>query len=190
MRQCLICSLVIAVAVLVFLQRPLAVAQATALDSIADAEAYEVYSQLLPSLWGSRPTPLLIGEETRFYPCKIGRVPDSDWQSAWDDYARANSPSRRLLYMFPGISSYVLIQTADMQAEGARLKAQYPGAWQQRPGQVDYAVVSAVGFDRAKTRAVVAINVGASGGVNLMEKRGGRWIGAQTPGLTTCGWAA
>jgi hypothetical protein len=92
--------------------------------------------------------------------------------------------------MFPGISSYVLIPTADMQAEGKRLMAQYPGAWQHRPGQLDYAIVSAVGFDLAKTRAVVAINVGDSGNVNLMEKRGGRWIGTRTPGLTTCEWGA
>jgi hypothetical protein len=190
MGRCSTYSLVIAVAVLVLVQRPVAIAQAPGPDPIIDTEAYAVYSELLPPLWASRSTPLLIGEETHAHTCNGIHVPDQEWQSAWDDYVRENSRGRRLLYMFPTISSYLLVPSADMRAEGARLVAQYPGGWQHRPGQTDYAIVSAVGFDLAKTRAVVAINVGDSGSVNLMEKRDGHWVRAQTPGLVSCAWGA
>ena len=185
-------TFVILVAATVLLLPPAAGAQLPPLDPIMDSDAYALYGDLLPALWASRSKDtVLIREETQFYQCRGNlKMPDADWQSAWDNYASENSRSRRLLYMFPTLTSYLLISTAEVQAEAARLTALYPGLWQHRQGQTDYAAVSAVGFDRTKTRAVLYLSVGNSGDVALVEKRDGHWSAARVPGAVTCGWIA
>ena len=171
---------------------PMADAQRPQPEPITGRDAYGVYAELLPPLWANQSKDtMLIGEDTKFFQCPgAHRVADADWQSAWDSYADENSRGRRLLYMLPAPISYLLISTADMHAEGRRLVELYPGGWQRRPGQTDYAIVSAVGFNATKTRAIVGVNVGSSGSIHLVEKRDGHWGSSQTPGLLSCAWAA
>ena len=167
-------------------------AQPASRDPITDRESYAVYDALLPSLWAahSKDT-MLLKEDTEFYQCRSKpKAPDADWQAAWDNYASENSRSRRLLYLFQALSPYSLVSTTDVKAEAARLAVQYPGSWERRPGQTDYATVSAVGFDDAKIRAVVYLSAFNSGEIVLAEKKDGHWRAATVPEATTCGWIA
>jgi hypothetical protein len=79
---------------------------------------------------------------------------------------------------------YRLIPQAEIDAEGARLAAKYPGIWNRRPEQTDYASVSAVGFNPTKTKAVVHVSVDMSGEYLGMELRDGTWVEARRG----CGW--
>ena len=48
--------------------------------------------------------------------------------------------------------------------------------------------VSAVGFNAAKTKALVYIRLRGSGQIHLMERRDGQWVGFK--GGQRCGWIA
>jgi hypothetical protein len=67
------------------------------------------------------------------------------------------------------------------------LAIKYPGPWQRRPEAVEYAAVSAVGFNSMKTKAIVYVRLRSSGNFYFMEKRAGKWTNAPHAG---CGWIA
>jgi hypothetical protein len=51
---------------------------------------------------------------------------------------------------------------------------------------MEYAAVSAVGFNPAKTKAMVYLRLRMSGGMRFLELRNGNWVNA----LGGCGWIA
>ena len=53
---------------------------------------------------------------------------------------------------------------------------------------MEFAAVSAVGFNAAKTKALVYIRLRGSGQIYLMERRDGQWA-ASREGVR-CGWIA
>ena len=53
---------------------------------------------------------------------------------------------------------------------------------------MEFAAVSAVGFNAAKTKALVYIRLRGSGQIHLMERRDGVWVGFK--GGQRCGWIA
>ena len=79
-----------------------------------------------------------------------------------------------------------VIPRADIQADDARLEQEYPGIWQRRTGSMEFAAVSAVGFNAAKTKALVYIRLRSSGQIYLMERRDGQWVAFK--GGQRCGW--
>jgi hypothetical protein len=80
---------------------------------------------------------------------------------------------------------HTLISRAEIDADDARLATKYPGTWQIRPGSIEYAAVSAVGFNADKTKAMLYVKMRSQGGLYLMEKRAGVWSRADHP---SCGW--
>jgi hypothetical protein len=82
---------------------------------------------------------------------------------------------------------YRLIPSAEIKADDAWLEMLYPGAWQRRPGSIEYAAVSAVGFDATKRRAMLYVRLRGKDHMHFMEKREGRW---QPAALPTCGGIA
>jgi hypothetical protein len=80
-----------------------------------------------------------------------------------------------------------LVPRALILADDARLEMKYPGMWQHRPGSLEYAAVSAVGFNAARTKALVYVRLRMSGDILPMELRNGKWVKAQ---VGVCGWVA
>ena len=104
-----------------------------------------------------------------------------------EDFDRQNANVWALRPVLP-LDDYRLIPRAEIQADDARLEQEYPGIWQRRPGSMEFAPVSAVGFNAAKTKALVYIRLRSSGQIHLMELRDGQWVASR--GGVRCGWIA
>jgi len=163
--------------------------------SLDDPEAYVVYEHALAELrW---PVTFVKQETTIGFPhppknvvCDPYLSPDYDesWQSVLDDYVRQNSIKRTLRPLF----AFKLL--ASEKIENA-FRASPDVDWTRFWNEIDrngYAEVSAVGFDKGKTRAIVysALHCGGTCGKGMhtaWEKRGGRWEAA--PVLSrSCEW--
>jgi hypothetical protein len=101
---------------------------------------------------------------------------DADWRAAEDAFTSANSRSWRFMASFPTDISYRFISRAYLQADDARLAIKYPGMWQRRPESIEYAAVSVVGFNPAKTKAVVYAQGRGRDNTCYQEKRDGLWV--------------
>jgi hypothetical protein len=161
----------------------------TQLDPVTDPDAYAIYAVLVPQAWArvSKDT-LLLQRETEAPPSRCGSsgpASDHEWVAIENNFDQENTRIRLLQAMLPIDISYRLIPGAEIQADDARLALKYPGIWQRRPESMEYAAVSAVGFNPTKTKAMVYVRLRSSGNVHAMEIREGRWVGAQRPG---CGW--
>jgi hypothetical protein len=162
--------------------------------SIDDPEAYVIYQHALSALqW---PVTFVRRETTIGSPrgkenvvCDPYLSPDHDesWQSVLDDYVRQNSIKRTLRPLF----AFKLI--ASEAIENAFRYSPYD--WTRFFNEIDrngYAEVSAVGFDQARTRAIVysARHCGGTCGKGMhtgWQKRDGRWESA--PVLSrSCEW--
>lgn len=89
--------------------------------------------------------------------------------------------------MLPVDIPYRLIPRAEIVADDARLALKYPGQWQRRPESIEYAAVSAVGFNATKTKAIVYVRLRSNGGLYWIEKRRGKWDSTPRGG---CTWIA
>ena len=78
-----------------------------------------------------------------------------------------------------------LISRAEIDADDARLVLKYPGTWQSRPETIEYAAVSAVGFNADKSKAMLYVKLRMHGSLYFMEKENGAWVRADHP---SCGW--
>ena len=109
------------------------------------------------------------------------------WDGVQKDFDRQNTNVWTLRPVLP-LGDYRLIPRAEIEADDARLQREYPGIWQRRPGSMEFAAVSAVGFNAAKTKALVYIRLRSSGQIHLMERRDGQWVASR--GGLRCGWIA
>ena len=156
------------------------------LKPITDPDAYAIYATLLSSIWKNNGELILLVRETELESCRVSRLP-TGWQGVQEDFDRQNTSVRALQPVLP-LPDYRLIPRAELQADDARLKQEYPGGWQRLPGSLEFAAVSAVGFNAAKTKALVYIRLRSSGQIYLMERRDGVWVGFK--GGIRCGWIA
>jgi hypothetical protein len=159
-------------------------------DVITDMDAYRIYAVLVPQAWARYSTgTLLLQRETEVETrCRVSRTPeDADWLAAEESFRQENARVRLLEPKLPLELPYRLIDRAEIEADDARLAKQYPGIWQRRPGSLEYVAVSAVGFNPARTKAIVYVRVRSSGTVRSMERRGGAWVESERGG---CGWIA
>jgi hypothetical protein len=160
------------------------------LDPITDPEAYAVYAAVLPRLWTNRSKePLLLQQETDSHMECSSRSPDREigWAAVEISYKAANARARLLRRMLLVDIPYRLIPRAEIEADDARLALKYPGHWQRRPESMEYAAVSAVGFDATKTKAIVYVHLRSEGGVYWIEKRLNKWEHRARGG---CFWVA
>ena len=109
------------------------------------------------------------------------------WDGVQEDFDRHNKNVWTLWPILP-LGDYRLTPQTEIQADDARLEQEYPGIWQRRPGSLEFAAVSAVGFNAAKTKALVYIRLRSSGQISLMERRDGVWVGSKEG--VRCGWIA
>jgi len=185
-RTALLC--VIAAAALVVVRSPRAIAQED--DPITDETAYAVYGALLPSLWATvSKGPLVLQRETEPYACpQANNYWDAEWQAIGRAFAEENARVRTLRPLLPVDIPYRLIAKAEIVADDARLALKYPGIWQRRPESMEFAAVSAVGFNTAKSKALVYVRLRQQGALGGVELRDGEWVRGG-PG-SACGWIA
>jgi hypothetical protein len=156
------------------------------LKPITDPDAYAIYATLLPSIWKRSGELIVLVQETTTESCRVSRLPER-WEGVQEDFDRQNTIVWALRPVLP-LGDYRLIPRAAIEADDARLEQEYPGIWQKRPGSMEFAAVSAVGFNAARTKALVYIRLRSSGQIHLMERRDGVWV--RFKGGMRCGWGA
>jgi hypothetical protein len=170
-------SVAIAAAVFLLTQPP---TPTPSLEPVTDPDAYAIYTQILPREWAQKmhhDGSILLQQETvAGHVCPPSRFSDADWSAAEEAFKSANSRSRLLVAAFLDDISYHFISRAALQADDARLAIKYPGHWQSRPESIEYAAVSMVGFNSAKTKAVVYVQGRGRDNTYYKEKRDGQWV--------------
>ena len=163
-------------------------------DFVTDREAHRIYTTVVPNLWARQSKdPIVLQRETedapRIFSCQ-SFVPhqDPEWveirKRFWDENAR-----RRLLPPdMPIGQPYRLISLQDIEADDARLALKYPGIYNERPESLQYAAVSAVGFNANKTKAMVYVRLRSNGELLGLERRDGKWTTAANSRV--CAWIA
>jgi hypothetical protein len=129
-------------------------------ETVNDPEAYVIYALLVPPMWAARSetreTPILLQRETEpSGHCGDPEAPSPPWQSAVENFQTQNRRVQLLQPLLPQHVRYQLIPRAEIEADDARLAVKYPGGYQRRPESLDYAAVSAVGFNSDKTKAIL-----------------------------------
>ena len=171
---------------------------------ISDPEAYAVYASLLPNEWTVRTAhakTLVFQEETgtnwRCMPS--GKPLEEDWRPVVDSLRSENTRPRLLRAGFPLGTPYLVVPSADITASFRDVPSDstfgWSGFYKRYPDSGGFMVVSAVGFDVSKKRAMVymAHSCGSlcGGGMHhLLEKVDGAWREARLPGVSKCAWVS
>ena len=112
----------------------------------------------------------------------------ADWDAVAVVFRQENARVRALEWQLLINTPYRLIPRAEIVADDARLARMYPGTMQPRPESMEYAAVSAVGFNASKTKAIVSVRLRSMRGmvdIHFMEMREGKWV--KVP-LAGCRW--
>ncbi|MEZ5316357.1 MAG: hypothetical protein R2752_03045 [Vicinamibacterales bacterium] len=163
---------------------------------ITDPDVYAVYRGIVTGSWLVRVAQartVVIQQETPVsWPCALTYGhPDPEWQNAFDAFRAALT--QRYLWR-AGLDlgvPYRVVRRVEIDAAVGRGWAEF---FRRYPDAGGFMRMSAVGFDSARTRAVLATDVscGATcgeGGYRFLEKRSGAWQAAEGPGLVgPCGW--
>ncbi len=162
------------------------VATAQEPEPITDSDSYVLFAMVLKAEWrNASKEPLLLQRETDIAPqCHVS-VPasDPDWVAVENNFKQENARVRVLQPQLPIDMPYRLIPREEIVADDARLARKYPGIMNVRPESMEYAAVSAVGFNYARTRAIVYVRLRNHGTMQKMELREGKWTA-----LDACGW--
>jgi hypothetical protein len=161
-----------------------------------DAEAYEVYSAILPTSWAwqvAKAQSLVIGEETIAY--KMRLRPDAESEAvvgpAISEYVRLNEKTWLLQRSLSIEKPYELVGSDEFK------KSVFKGDWEsfykRRPNSGGWIGLSPVGFNADKTVAVVFMthacgSLCGGGDFYVLQKKGGKWIPLKWVG-TSCGFA-
>ena len=162
-------------------------------EIVTDPDAYALYSLLVPPYWNRRMEgrgPIVLQRETERparWACGDLKAPNEEWQSAVTHFNQQNAYVQVLQQHLTTEAPYRLMPRAEIEADDARLAVKYPGGYQRRPESMDYAAVSAVGFDAEKSKAILYVRLRDQGDIYFMEKRDGKWVRASVP---SCGWIA
>ena len=165
-------------------------------EAITEPEAYAVYAALMPKLEPARATGasrLVIQAESVTNPkCGLkGKPLEEEWRGVIDDFNRENARVRRILPNFPTMGlPFRVVESAEI--ESALAVNGWPGFYVVFPDTGGYYRVSAVGFNREKTWAMVYIEYGCGnlcggGRHSLLEKRDGQWVDAKVD-VEICSW--
>src|SRR5688500_3330337 len=158
-------------------------------ESLSDPDAYRIYATLLPQLWATRSKDaLLLQQETEtVFPCdSSSRISDPEWLAVANRFRQENSRPKVLQAILQIPGQFRLIPKAVIEADDARLKLKYPGTFNRLPESIEYAAVSAVGFNSNKTKAMVHVRLRSGGDLHLLERRGDDWIHSTLSG--GCAW--
>jgi|SRR5262245_37301146 len=166
------------------------------LKSYEDAEAYEVYSAILPTSWAwqtAKAKSLIISEATITY--KMCLSPDAESEAvvgpAISEYVRLNEKTWRLQRRLSIEKPYDLIDSDELKKSA--FKGDWENFYKQRPNSGGWIGLSAVGFNADKTVAVVFMthacgSLCGGGDYYVLQKKDGKWIPLQWKGLS-CSFA-
>lgn len=173
---------------------------------IDDPDAYAVYGTLLPSEWQkhARAKTLLFREETaRDLPCEpAGKPLDTNWKPVLDNFRTVNAHVMKVRTGFPIGLPYEVVPEVEFKAlfQGQGGIEAIDTGWtifsERYPDSGDsLVVVSAVGFDREKRRALVYMahycgSLCGGGAHHFLEKVDGAWREVKVEGLKSCIWVS
>jgi hypothetical protein len=151
-------------------------------------EAYQIYSLLLPDeeAFGFAKGTLIIQEETVSKDVKSCFTPEAatKFHDAVEDYVRVNKKRWLLQGQFQIEKPYEIVNSATI---GVSSTDDWESFYERYPDSGGFIIMSAVGFNKEKTQAVVY--TGTSCGVlcgrwlfHLLEKVDGNW--KKVPGVT------
>lgn len=113
-----------------------------------------------------------------------------EWAEVANNFRRENSRARPLRTGLPVGVTYRLVSRTEILADDARLAAQDPAMRNApRPGSIRYIALSAVGFNAARTKALVYVRFRTlhfSDAVLMKELKDGKWV----TGPRSCGGVA
>jgi hypothetical protein len=165
---------------------------------IEDPEAYVVYAALIATevpRRSDKAKQLVIQRETVVNKdCMVsGGALATDWKPVADDFKLQNARVRFILPDRDLHRPYVVVTQKDLLAFFSRNGGSWPAFYKQYPDSGGYVEVSAVGFDRSKTQAMVYVShycggLCGGGSYHLLEKSGGTWREADVPGISACMW--
>jgi hypothetical protein len=166
-----------------------------------DAEAYKVYSAILPQEWPWRDADartLVIRTETEPYGMCIN--PDKESEkivgTAIADYKNKNEKKWLLQRHFEIGKPYEMVSSDEIDTI---FKTEGVSGWtkfyERHPDSGGWIELSAVGFNPSKTIAVVYAGHscgGLCGGgtFHILQKVEGKWIPLRLKGGTSCSWAS
>jgi len=168
-----------------------------ALKPYEDAEAYEVYSAIIPTGWlwqAQKAKSLVISSETKGYQMCLRPEVDSEniIGQAISEYVKLNEKTWLLQQQLNVEKPYRFITSDDLKSvfehgDWEKFGKQYPdsGGWIE---------LSAVGFNTDKTVAVVYMGhhcgmLCGGGGFHVLQKKDGKWEPLKWNG-TSCSWAS
>jgi hypothetical protein len=159
-----------------------------------DADAYQVYSAVLPGEWTiktSHAQRLVILALTRGGKNCVQPDPESRelLQDALLDFNKKNQSQWTLQTKFVVDRPYALI--TDDEKKSA-LAGGWESYYKQYPDSAGYLWFSAVGFNKDKTIAIFQVNhdcglLCGGGGTYVMQKKDGKWLPVKWKG-TSCAW--
>lgn len=171
----------------------------------ADNDTYSVYRAVLRELWPVRVAGakvLVLLQETRAdATCTpSGAILDAAWSAAVADHGRVNSEPRAVLPNRDLGVAYQVLPNRDVESlfksdSPGDLDSGWEGFRQRFPDSHGYISVSAVGFDRAHTRALVYVtyrcgSLCGGGGYHFLAKVDGAWWEVWPADIRTCAFMA
>ena len=169
---------------------------------LTDPDAYAVYAAVIPKEWpvqAAHAQRLVIQETTTVsrncLPTGEG-LKAAPWKEVMDDFTGQNATARTLISAFPIDRPYDLVRESDMMAP---FKDRQSDGWKAfydaHPDSGGYLMMSAVGFDAAKTRALVYLGhacgwLCGGGTFHFLEKEDGRWHEVAPTNITVCMWVS
>jgi len=169
-----------------------------------DPEAYKVYAALLPEEWtvqAAHAKTLVFQAETTTEKACVPSGPslETDWLPVMQDFKSANATPKFLRADVDLGVPYVVVASADIEATLRSSKTSetfgWDGFYKKFPDSGGYMMVSVVGFDAQKQRAIVYMahscgGLCGGGTYHFLEKSGGVWRRARAAGITNCAWAS
>ncbi|HVG29830.1 MAG TPA: hypothetical protein VM864_09045 [Pyrinomonadaceae bacterium] len=162
-----------------------------------DADAYEVYSTILPSEWPLRVAnakTLVIMSATKGYQMCLSPEKESEKVigTAISDYVKLNEKTWLLQRKFSLETPYTTLGSDELKA--ALERGGWDGFYKQHPNSGGWIELSAVGFNADKTAAVVYMGhscgmLCGGGGFHVLRKKEAKWIPLEWKGRA-CGWAS
>ena len=169
-------------------------AQGPAATPITDPNMYAVYGALLSKDWNFAGSATKVALQAETVPVSSSCLPSGpsvpdEWKPVLDDYRAANREPHVLLPGQPVGVPYILVPRSDTRAVVSDGLFEQSERYPDSGGRVVY--VSAVGFDRAHTRALVFAgyycgSLCSTSGLQQLERRNGVWRRAAVPLLETC----
>lgn len=169
----------------------------TAPAAYEDADAYEIFSTILPTEWPLRVAHakrLVIRSETKAY--EMCLRPETEWEEkvgpAISDYLRLNKKPWLLQPRLSSEAPYEFM-TAD-EFKTTLDHGGWDGFYIQHPKSGGLIELSAVGFNHDKTVAVVYMGhscgmLCGGGAFHVLEKKDGKWTDMDWKGLR-CSWVS